>query len=133
MNNKHRAGWLIAVAGVLVLIGIALLLHLVVFNQGSFTGSRVNNPNSYSIEFTMMNCQDETIFHLEEGDVIEVDYQISKGKLSLSIGKENEAAIYSGNFVDQGRFTVAADKTGAYMIRVDAHKAAGYLNIKKNE
>lgn len=134
LNNKTRcAGRLALMAGALALVSIVLLLHFSGAAPGSFIGSRVHNPNHYSITFTMMNCSDEAVFHLEEGDVIEVDYQMDKGKMSMSIGMENEGAIYSGNFVDQGRFTLTAHKTGAYIIHVDAHKAAGYLNIKLKE
>lgn len=129
-QTKRYVTGLIIGAGVLVLSVLPTMLYWKI-NQSRFYGNRVSNTNEYSIDFTVMDQHDETVFYLEKGEALEVSYRIEKGKMDLVIGMAGEKTIFKGNGITEGNFIVIADQTGKYLVSVDAKKAAGYLMVRK--
>jgi len=126
MGKKISILVLCVVLALIVGFGIR---QIVCLNQVTFDGSRVKNPDSYTIEFTRMNMVDEHVMILKAGDELAVDFSIEKGTVNLLIGKEDEPSIYKGNGIDEGSFVITVPADGAYHISVEAKGGAGYVHI----
>lgn len=124
MNKK-----IIGLMGAVVLLLMGIVLFFIVDNQSVFTGSRVKNPDSYTLEFTQMNQTDSHVISLSEGDALSVDFAIDRGRADLIIGIDGEKPIYTGNDIKSGTFFLNIPVAGQYRITVRAKHAAGYVSV----
>ena len=68
---------------------IAILLLLIaggalfvwIYNQEGFTGSRIANPDAYSLDIERMNGTDRHTLKLTTGDTLQIPYETQKGSL----------------------------------------------------
>lgn len=112
------------------LVAVIVLMILCLLNRRSvFSGNRVKNPDCYTMEFTKMNQSDSHSFSLKEGDSISVDYEIDKGHVDLRVGESGEDALFIGNNIGEGHFTLPIPKDGNYTVEVKANHAAGEIFI----
>ena len=58
---------------------------LVIYNRPGFTGERIKNPDSYSLDILRMNGTDSHTLSLNAGDVLQVEFETSKGSLHIKI------------------------------------------------
>lgn len=58
---------------------------LVIYNRPGFTGERIKNPDSYSLDILRMNGTDSHTLSLNAGDVLQVEFETSKGSLLIKI------------------------------------------------
>lgn len=66
-----------------LLAGLTMLL--VIYNRPGFTGERIKNPDSYSLDILRMNGTDSHTLSLNAGDVLQVEFETSKGSLLIKI------------------------------------------------
>jgi len=111
---------------VLLLGAISLLVYE---KQSIFNGSRVKNPDGYTLEFTKMNQTDSHTLALQAGDSLTVDFAIDRGRVDLTVGIPGENPIYRGNDLDSAVFDLTIPKDGAYQIAVSAKHASGFVLI----
>lgn len=107
--------------------GFALL---VACDNAEFTGNRVANPDSYTLEIEQMNGIDRHTMSLSAGDVLEVRFVAEKGSLTLEIEAEDGTKLYSGNGTELSDFTLDVDKVGDYTITVKAKNAKGEISVR---
>lgn len=112
-----------------VLVIASGFLYLFIGNQKGFTGDRIKNPDLYSIDFKFMNEEDTHVLNLKNGDKLEVDFAVTKGKVDLIIFSEN-SDVYKGNDIKSGSFELIIPEDGEYNIVVNAKKASGTLSIE---
>ena len=119
-----------------VLIGLALLLavgaaaFLLCNNQGSFTGSRVKNPDAYLLDIQRMNGTDLHTLELQEGDALQIRFETMKGSLYMEIKAPDGTALYSGNGKEITDFTVNIPADGVYTVVVEGCRAKGTIHIR---
>ena len=70
---------------------------LVIYNRPGFTGERIKNPDSYSLDILRMNGTDSHTLSLNAGDVLQVEFETSKGSLLIKITAPDGTIIYAGN------------------------------------
>ena len=112
----------------LVLAGIAVFPSC--SNQGSFTGSRVKNPDAYLLDIEKMNGTDLHTLELQEGDVLQIQFETKKGSLYMEIKAPDGTTIYRGNGKETTDFTVNIREGGIYTIVVEAKHAKGNIHIQ---
>lgn len=78
-----------------LLAGLTMLL--VIYNRPGFTGERIKNPDSYSLDILRMNGTDSHTLSLNAGDVLQVEFETSKGSLHIKITAPDGTIIYAGN------------------------------------
>lgn len=126
---KRKKKWIIIVI-VVLLINVAMFFW--VANKKEMVGERINNPDLYSVTFERMNMDESNMMDLKAGDVLEVEYDIEKGHVAMSIGIDKEEPIYTGKGLDKGSFTLNINKDGEYRVYVSVLQAQnGRIVIKK--
>ena len=115
----------------LVLAGIAVFPSC--SNQGSFTGSRVKNPDAYLLDIEKMNGTDLHTLELREGDVLQIQFETEKGDLYMEIKAPDGTTIYRGNGKETTAFTVNIRESGVYKIVVEARHAKGTIHVQLEE
>ncbi len=115
----------------LLLAGAAMLLSC--SNQGSFTGSRVKNPDAYLLDIEKMNGTDLHTLELRQGDVLQVRFETKKGSLYMEIKAPDGTTLYSGNGTETTDFTVNIPADGVYTVTVEARQAKGTIHIQLKE
>lgn len=95
------------------------------YNQEGFTGSRVKNPDSYSLDIERMNGTDLHTLDLQAGDSLRIQLETLKGSLSMEIKASDGTTIYQGNGKEATDFTVNITEDGVYTIAVCARHAKG--------
>ena len=122
---------------VLVTDILVLLAGLALFSscgsQGSFTGSRVKNPDAYLMDIENMNGTDRHTLNLQEGDVLRIRFETVKGALKMEIEAPDGTAIYCGNGEETTDFTVSIPESGVYTVVVEARHAKGTVHIQLAE
>ena len=122
----------VLITTVLVLLaGLALFPSCV--SQGSFTGSRVKNPDAYLMDIENMDGTDRHTLNLQEGDVLRIRFETVKGALKMEIEAPDGTAIYCGNGEETTDFTVSIPESGVYTVVVEARHAKGTVNIQLAE
>ncbi len=116
-----------------IVLSLAVVFFITYQNQSVFTGSSVKNSDRYNLEFSKMNGEDSTVINLREGDMLSVNFDVSKGRVDISIGIEGENPIYKGDDINNGNFTVEIEQSGEYQISVNAKHAAGLIDIMLKE
>lgn len=119
---------------IIALVSVIVVLFLAVFlfydNVNIFKGNRVKNPSSYTMEFKSMNQKDSHVMALKAGDILEVDYEILKGRVDLTIGIDGQKPVYKGTKLEAESFQVIIPSDGDYRITVKAKHAAGTFNLR---
>ena len=125
--------------GMAILTGLSLLLlagitaFLFLHKQVSFTGSRVKNPDAYLLDIEKMNGTDLHTLELQEGDVLQIEFETEKGELYMEIKAPDGTAIYRGNGKETTEFAVNIRESGIYTIVVEARRAKGTIHIQLEE
>lgn len=121
----------------IILIALVLLLAagLAVYRSRQsgltgLTGSRVKNPDSYTLDVQQMNGTDSHTLELEAGGVLQVDFDIESGSMRLEIKAPDGTALYAGNGTQAPHFTLNIPESGAYSLTVEAHRFRGRLDIQ---
>lgn len=126
---SRRKAWILIGLALLLLVGAAaLLLHPA---EGTFTGSRVKNPDAYLLDIEQMNGTDRHELALDAGDVLLIRFATQKGSMRLTITAPDGSEIYGGNGTEATDFAVTVPQKGVYAIAVEARQARGTLRIEK--
>ena len=128
--TKRNENVLIALF-LLILAGVAVFLFC--YNQEGFTGSRVKNPDAYLLDIEKMNGTDLHTLELQEGDVLDIQFETVKGSLSMEIKAPDGTAVYRGNGKETTEFAVNIRESGVYTIVVEARRAKGTIHIRCEE
>lgn len=115
----------------LLLAGLAMALPR--YNQESFSGSRVKNPDAYLLDIKKMNGTDLHTLELQEGDVLQIYFEMVKGELYMEIKAPDGTAIYRGNGKEITDFTVNIRESGVYAVLVEGRHAKGTIHIQCTE
>ena len=117
-----------------VAVVLVLLAGLALFpscgSQGSFTGSRVKNPDAYLLDIESMNGTDRHTLKLQEGDVLRIQFETVKGSLKMELDAPDGTAIYCGNGEETTDFAVNIPESGVYTVVVEARHAKGTIHIQ---
>lgn len=113
----------------LVLSGIAVFPSC--SNQGSFSGSRVKNPDAYLLDIKKMNGTDLYTLELREEDVLQIQFETEKGDLYMEIKAPDGTTVYCGNGKETTFFTVNIRESGVYTIAVEARHAQGTIHLER--
>lgn len=116
---------------IVLLLMIAGAVVLTVCNQPGFTGSRVANPDSYTLDIVRMHGTDRHTLELNAGDVLQIHFETEKGSLHLEITAPDGTVLYAGNGKEASDFTINIPKDGTYSVTVKAKHAKGILRIQK--
>lgn len=114
---------------ILSLIVLGITSFILWDNQKVFVGNIEKDSDAYILEFEKMNQTESHTLNLSKDDVLSVEYQIDQGQVDLTIGMEKEKAIYTGNEIDSGKFSVVVPEDGEYIISVKAKNAKGTIKI----
>ncbi len=112
----------------LLLIGAAVFLSC--YNQESFTGSRVKNPDAYWLDIKKMTGTDLHTLELCEGDALQIQFETEKGSMHMEIKAPDGTAVYRGNGKETTDFTVNVRESGVYTIVVEARHAKGTIHVQ---
>ncbi len=96
---------------------------------GSFRGSCVKSPDSYSLEIEHMTGADSHTLELQAGDALQIRFSPEKGSLKLTITAPDGTEVYTGNGTEAADFTVNIPESGIYTVSVEARNAAGTLRL----
>lgn len=121
--------------GLLLLVLVAVLA-LSGCHTTSFRGSRVCNPDRYSLDFSYMAGEDSWPMALEASDTLHMEWEIRKGTVDIALLSESGEFIYRANGVgrrEAASFEVVIPESGTYTIRVSAAGAEGHIGIEKTE
>ena len=116
------------VMAALVLAGAAAFL--LGYNQEGFTGSRVKNPDAYLLDIEKMNGTDLHTLELQEGDVLQIQFETVKGSLYMEIKAPDGTAVYRGNGREITEFSVNIRESGVYTVVVEARRAQGTIHVQ---
>ena len=129
MTKKSKAVFI--VLSLLILAGLAIVLFC--SNQEGFTGSRVKNPDAYLLDIEKMNGTDLHTLELQEGDVLQIEFETEKGELYMEIKAPDGTAVYRGNGKETTDFAVNIRESGVYTIVVEARHAKGTIHVQLEE
>ena len=129
MTKRNNA--VLILLSLLLLAGAAALL--LSCKQGSFTGSRVKNPDAYLLDIEKMNGTDLHTLELREGDILQIQFETEKGSLYMEIKAPDGTTIYRGNGKETTDFTVNIRESGVYTVTVEARRAKGTIHIQLKE
>lgn len=129
MTKRSKAVF-IAVA-LLFLAGLAMVLPR--YNQESFSGSRVKNPDAYLLDIKKMNGTDLHTLELQEGDVLQIHFETVKGEMYMELKAPDGLCLYRGNGKETTDFTVNIRESGVYAVLVEARHAKGTIHIQCTE
>ena len=128
--TKRNKNVLIALF-LLILAGVAVFLLCT--NQEGFTGSRVEKPDAYLLDIEKMNGTDLHTLELQEGDVLQIEFETEKGELYMEIKAPDGTAVYCGNGKETSDFTVNIRESGVYTVVVEARHAKGIIHVQLEE
>ena len=74
MTKRNKAVFI--ALPLLLLAGLAMVLPR--YNQESFSGSRVKNPDAYLLDIQQMNGIDLHTLELQAGDVLQIHFETGK-------------------------------------------------------
>lgn len=119
--------------GLFLLIIVGGIVFLNSYNMEGFNGSRVKNPDAYSLDIERMNGTDLHTLELNEGDVLQTHFKTEKGFLYMEIKAPDGTTIYRGNGKETTDFTINISNSGVYTIIVEARHAKGEIHIQLEE
>ena len=123
----------------LLLIGLSLLLIIGAavffssYNQETFNGSRVKNPDAYLLDIQSMNGTDVHTLGLQAGAVLHIQFETENGSLYMEIKAPDGTSVYRGNGKEATDFTINIQESGVYTIVVEARRAKGIIHIELQE
>lgn len=126
MMKRNKAA--LIVLPLLILAGVAIFLFCC--NQEGFAGSRVKNPDAYLLDIEKMNGTDLHTLELQEGDVLDIQFETVKGFLYMEIKAPDGTAIYRGNGKETTEFAVNIRESGVYTVVVEARRAQGTIHVR---
>ena len=129
MTKKSKAVFIVLT--LLILAGLAVFLLCT--NQENFTGSRVKNPDAYLLDIEKMNGTDIHTLELQEGDILQIQFETVKGSLYMEIKAPDGTAVYRGNRKETTDFTVNIRESGVYTVVVEARYAKGIIHVQLEE
>ena len=129
MTKRNKT--VLIVLFLLLLAGLAVFLFC--YNQEGFTGSRVKNPDEYLLDIEKMNGTDLHTLELQEGDVLDIQFETVKGSLYMEIKAPDGTSIYRGNGKETTDFTVNIRESGVYTVVVEARHAKGTIHISAGD
>lgn len=129
MTKRNHA--VLIMLPLLVLSGMAMFISC--SNQGSFTGSRVKNPDAYLLDIEKMNGTDLHTLELCEGDILQIHFETEKGSLYMEIKAPDGTSLYHGNGKETTDFSVNIRESGVYTIVVEARHAKGSIHVQLEE
>ena len=129
MTKRNRT----VLLGFLLLCLAGVIVFLFCYNQESFTGSRVKNPDTYLMDIERMNGTDLHALELDESDTLQIHFETVKGSLYMEIKAPDGATIYRGNGKETTDFTVNIPENGVYTVVVEARHAKGTIHIQLKE
>ena len=123
---------IIAIVVLMITIGQYYIMH----NQVKFDGDRVcsRNPKRFYLNFNLMNTDDSETMTLNQGETLDVSWQIDEGTADVMITMAGETPIYRANKCVKGEnadFEVTVPKTGEYTTTISAYHARGWLDVKE--
>lgn len=129
MTKRNKT--VLIVLTLLILAGVAAFLLCT--NQEGFTGSRVKNPDAYLLDIEKMNGTDIHTLELQEGDILQIQFETVKGSLYMEIKAPDGTAVYRGNRKETTDFTVNIRESGVYTVVVEARYAKGIIHVQLEE
>ena len=129
MTKRNKT--VLIVLTLLILAGVAAFLLCT--NQEGFTGSRVKNPDAYLLDIEEMSGTDLHTLELQEGDVLDIQFETVKGSLYMEIKAPDGTAVYRGNRKETTDFTVNIRESGVYTVVVEARYAKGIIHVQLEE
>lgn len=132
MNRKQT----IFIAALLILLSFAVIVVLWMQNHGRTNYSATKMEDVYQVNFTWWTGADRHTLLLEEGDVLQMKWNIERGLIGIEIGKPNQKPIYIANDVSEkdtpeASFTVTVPEAGEYTISVSGKNATAEVNVKR--
>ena len=90
----------------------------------------IENERGFIIEADSLYKSIVKEFYLNEGDTIYVSHDSKGGDLSMTIGKEDEEPVFTGNtFEEFEDFGVEIQESGIYQIKCKGRKVRGKIEI----
>ncbi len=126
MTKRNKAVFI--ALPLLLLAGLAMVLPR--YNQESFSGSRVKNPDAYLLDIQQMNGIDLHTLELQAGDVLQIHFETVKGELYMEIKAPDGTSLYRGNGREITDFTVNIRESGVYAVLVEARHAKGTIHVQ---
>lgn len=118
---------------------IVNLVYILLLISCSFNGTikrgayRTQSSSKYYLKFEYMDGTDTHCLKLEKGDRLEVKLEKSEGVIAVQIGIEGENPIYRTSDGGNMEFFLEIEKSGDYLILVEARDAKGTIDISKCE
>lgn len=122
---------IIAISVSLFLIILGVFIFMSTYGQRKFDGTCVATSDSYCLDIEQMNGTNTHVMKLNKGDVLDIHFETSYGKLKMEIKAPDGTLIYTGNGEETTDFTVNISENGEYYVFVKAHKARGMIHIKR--
>lgn len=124
--KKHYKIYLIIFV-ILIIIGLSFFITK--YNQKTFVGERIKNPDSYLLDIKKMNGSDNHSMDLKKGTSLKISFETYKGSLNLKIVNQKNEIVYEGNGKVATNFTIDLPNDDSYTFFVKAKWAKGYINI----
>ncbi len=124
--KKHYKIYLIIFV---ILIIAGLSFFVIRYNQKTFVGERIKNPDSYLLDIRKMNGSDNHSMDLKKGASLKISFETYKGTLNLKIVNQKNEIVYEGNGKVATNFTIDLPSDDSYTFFVKAKWAKGYINI----
>ena len=115
----------------LLFAGIAIIISSC--GLDGFSGNRIANPDSYTLDIERMNGSDLHALELKAGDILEIHFETEKGSLRMEISSPDGGVLYSGNGKKATEFTISVPEDGVYSIHVEAKNAIGKIHVQLKE
>lgn len=124
--KKHYKIYLIIFV---ILIIAGLSFFVIRYNQKTFVGERIKNPDSYLLDIRKMNGSDNHSMDLKKSASLKISFETYKGSLNLKIVNQKNEIVYEGNGKVATNFTIDLPSDDSYTFFVKAKWAKGYINI----
>lgn len=133
---SRQSKWIMGILAGFFLV-VVLFADMWTKSTGWFKGDRQKNPDSYTLSITSMNGKDSHTIHASKGQKLVIQYNITSGGLSFTVGKKNQAPLYEEKQVKEAKMTFTIPENGDYIITVRARRAKGefraYISQDKND
>lgn len=99
--------------------------------EDTFVGNKISNEDSFKMDYSILNCQEDASLKLEAGDTLDVVIAHEAGTVDVTVGMDDSDPIYEGNGLTNISFTLNITESGHYQIHVTGHEAAGSVTFSK--
>jgi len=125
MRERNALNWLLVICVCAILTGCGI--------SGIFNGNKVSYADSFRMDYSILNKQEDTVMELLSGDELQVEIAQMEGSVDVMIGMDGEEPIYEGSDLTEISFTLNIGKTGDYHVSVTGNKAKGYVSFERQE